>query len=102
CLTPHADPTAFPTRRSSDLFSFDDYRDPEWMQFGSLRVFNDDRLIPGVAWPMHPHRDVEGITYVVEGTFQHADSLRGTEYPVLRSEEHTSELQSPYDLVCRL
>ena len=64
-------------------FSFDEYRDPEWTQFGSLRVFNDDRLIPGVAWPMHPHRDVEGITYVVEGTFQHADSLRGTDYPVL-------------------
>jgi quercetin 2,3-dioxygenase len=64
-------------------FSFDDYRDPAWMQFGSLRVFNDDRLVPGVAWPMHPHRDIEGLTYVVEGTFQHADSLRGDDYPVL-------------------
>jgi redox-sensitive bicupin YhaK (pirin superfamily) len=64
-------------------FSFDDYTDPEWMQFGSLRVFNDDRLVPGVAWPMHPHRDIEGITYVVEGWFQHADSLRGDDYPVL-------------------
>jgi hypothetical protein len=64
-------------------FSFDEYRDPEWMGFGSLRVFNDDRLVPGVAWPMHPHRDIEGITYVVEGTFQHADSLRGDDYPVL-------------------
>jgi quercetin 2,3-dioxygenase len=64
-------------------FSFDDYMDPEWMEFGSLRVFNDDRLVPGVAWPMHPHRDVEGITYVVEGSFQHADSLKGDDYPVL-------------------
>src|SRR5439155_12657235 len=64
-------------------FSFDDYMDPEWMQFGSLRVFNDDRLVPGVAWPMHPDRDVEGITYGVEGSFQHADSLRGEDYPVL-------------------
>lgn len=64
-------------------FSFDEYRDPNWMQFGSLRVFNDDRLVPGVAWPMHPHRDVEGITYVVEGSFQHADSLKGEDYPVL-------------------
>jgi redox-sensitive bicupin YhaK (pirin superfamily) len=63
-------------------FSFDRYHDPEWMQFGSLRVFNDDRLIPGVAWPMHPHKDIEGITYVVEGTFQHADDLGG-DYPVL-------------------
>lgn len=56
-------------------FSFDHYRDPEYMGFGPLRVFNDDRLIPGAAWPMHPHRDIEGITYVVEGLFEHADSL---------------------------
>ncbi len=56
-------------------FSFDQYRDPEWMGFGPLRVFNDDRLIPGAVWPMHPHRDIEGITYVVEGLFEHADSL---------------------------
>lgn len=55
-------------------FSFDQYRDPEYMGFGALRVFNDDRLIPGAVWPMHPHRDIEGITYVVEGLFEHADS----------------------------
>lgn len=58
-------------------FSFDEYRDPEWVSFGSLRVFNDDRLAPGVSWPMHPHRDIEGLTYVVEGTFRHADDLGG-------------------------
>ncbi|MGH2556055.1 MAG: pirin family protein [Actinomycetota bacterium] len=63
-------------------FSFDEYRDPKWDQFGSLRVFNDDRLVAGVAWPMHPHRDIEGITYVVEGTFRHADNLGGN-YQVL-------------------
>ncbi len=56
-------------------FSFDRYRDPEQMGFGPLRVFNDDRLIAGAVWPLHPHRDIEGITYVVEGTFEHADSL---------------------------
>jgi quercetin 2,3-dioxygenase len=56
-------------------FSFDRYRDPENMGIGDLRVFNDDRLIPGAVWPMHPHRDIEGITYVAEGTFEHADSL---------------------------
>ena len=56
-------------------FSFDRYYDPEWTQFGTLRVFNDDRLIPGADWPMHPHRDIEGLTYVVEGTFAHADSI---------------------------
>jgi redox-sensitive bicupin YhaK (pirin superfamily) len=56
-------------------FSFDRYWDPEWMGLGALRVFNDDRLVPGAAWPMHPHRDIEGITYVAEGSFEHADSL---------------------------
>jgi len=55
-------------------FSFDDYIDPENTWFGDLRVFNDDRLIPGAVWPMHPHRDIEGITYVAEGSFEHADS----------------------------
>ena len=56
-------------------FSFDRYRDPDQMGVGPLRVFNDDRLIPGADWPMHPHSDIEGLTYVVEGTFEHADSL---------------------------
>ncbi|HKW78709.1 MAG TPA: pirin family protein [Candidatus Limnocylindria bacterium] len=56
-------------------FSFDRYWDPEWMGLGALRVFNDDRLVPGAVWPMHPHRDIEGITYVAEGEFEHADSL---------------------------
>ena len=56
-------------------FSFDEYYDPQNMGFGTLRVFNDDRLVPGAVWPMHPHRDIEGLTYVVEGTFRHADSL---------------------------
>jgi quercetin 2,3-dioxygenase len=56
-------------------FSFDRYRDPANMGFGDLRVFNDDRLEPGAVWPMHPHRDIEGITYVAEGTFEHADSM---------------------------
>ncbi len=56
-------------------FSFDHYYDPSNMGFGDLRVFNDDRLIPAAVWPMHPHRDIEGITYVAEGTFEHADSM---------------------------
>lgn len=58
-------------------FSFDEYRDPRWTQFGSLRVFNDDRLVPGAVWPLHPHRDIEGLTYVVEGTFRHEDDHGG-------------------------
>lgn len=55
-------------------FSFDQYRDPENMGVGTLRVFNHDTLVPGAVWPMHPHRDIEGITYVVAGVFEHADS----------------------------
>ena len=46
-------------------FSFDHYRDPRQMGIGSLRVFNDDRLVPGADWPV-PHADVEGLTYVKE------------------------------------
>jgi redox-sensitive bicupin YhaK (pirin superfamily) len=56
-------------------FSFGDYVDPEQMGFGPLRVFNDDRLVPGAVWPLHPHRDIEGITWTVEGTFEHEDSM---------------------------
>ena len=56
-------------------FSFDRYRDPDQMGVGALRVFNDDRIIAGAEWPMHPHRDIESLTYVVSGSFLHADSL---------------------------
>ncbi len=56
-------------------FSFDRYHDQAQMGIGPLRVFNDDRLVAGAHWPMHPHADIEGLTYVVEGTFEHADSL---------------------------
>ncbi len=63
-------------------YSFDRYHDPEYMNFGTLRVFNDDRLIPGAIWPMHPHRDIEGLTYVVEGTFRHQDDVGGSPGPL--------------------
>ena len=56
-------------------FSFDRYRDPDQMGVGALRVFNDDRIVAGADWPMHPHRDIESLTYVVAGHFLHADSL---------------------------
>ena len=56
-------------------FSFDRYRDPRHMGIGTMRVFNHDTLVPGAVWPMHPHRDIEGITWVVAGEFEHADSL---------------------------
>jgi quercetin 2,3-dioxygenase len=63
-------------------YSFDSYHDPEYVSFGTLRVFNDDRLIPGAIWPMHPHRDIEGLTYVVEGSFRHEDNVGGAPGPL--------------------
>jgi len=63
-------------------YSFDTYFDPEYVQFGTLRVFNDDRLVPGAVWPMHPHRDIEGLTYVVEGSFGHEDDVGGDYGPL--------------------
>jgi quercetin 2,3-dioxygenase len=63
-------------------FSFDQYRDPENDGFGAMRVFNDDRLVPGAIWPLHPHKDVEGLTYVVEGTFRHEDNVGGAPGPL--------------------
>ncbi len=63
-------------------YSFDTYRDPKYVSFGSLRVFNDDRLVPGAIWPMHPHRDIEGLTYVVEGLFRHQDDVGGAPGPL--------------------
>ena len=63
-------------------FSFGHYRDPANDDFGAMRVFNDDRLVPGAIWPMHPHQDVEGLTYVVEGSFRHEDSVGGAPGPL--------------------
>lgn len=54
-------------------FSFGDNYDPQHMQFGTLRVFNDDTLSPGAIWPLHPHSDIEVVTYCAEGEFRHAD-----------------------------
>lgn len=54
-------------------FSFDQYYDPAFVQFGTLRVFNDDTLSPGAIWPLHPHREIEVVTYCAEGEFRHAD-----------------------------
>jgi len=54
-------------------FSFDRYFDAEYTSFGNLRVFNDDTLSPGAVWPLHPHREIEVVTYCAGGEFLHED-----------------------------
>lgn len=66
-------------------FSFADYYDPNYVHFRSLRVMNEDYVAPGQGFGTHPHRDMEIVTYVLEGALEHRDSMGNGE--VLRPGE---------------
>ena len=92
-------------------FSFADYHDPNNVNWGALRVFNDDTVAGSTGFPAHPHRDMEIVTYVLSGRLQHKDSM-GNEGVVgpggvqfmsagtgVRHSEHNADPKEPLHLV---
>ncbi|KAL1404972.1 hypothetical protein Q8F55_008585 [Vanrija albida] len=71
-------------------FSFADYYDPAFENFGSLRVINEDRVAPSTGFPTHPHREAEIFSYIISGELAHKDSMGNVETMVRGDIQMTS------------